>query len=102
MIRLFRRRRRPARLDVTGPATRYAGRAGAYARPRSGSLSTVQLRNRMILSARRIIAEHWPRVDRCPICGSGWPCPPTDTAYGYLATVGQDNWAPPQHARSRR
>lgn len=30
MIRLFRRRRRPARMDAVGPATRYAGRAGAY------------------------------------------------------------------------
>ncbi|WP_027659554.1 hypothetical protein [Salinispora fenicalii] len=32
MIRLLRRlrRRRPARLDATGPATRYAARAGAY------------------------------------------------------------------------
>lgn len=30
MIRLFRRRRRPARLDATGPATGYAARAGAY------------------------------------------------------------------------
>lgn len=72
------------------------------ARPRSGSLSTVQLRNRMVLSARRIITEHWPRVDRCPICGSGWPCPPTDTAYGYLTSVGQGNWAPPQRAGNRR
>ncbi|WP_018223476.1 hypothetical protein [Salinispora pacifica] len=32
MIRLIRRlrRRRPARLDAVGPATRYAARAGAY------------------------------------------------------------------------
>ncbi|MCN0180118.1 hypothetical protein [Salinispora arenicola] len=32
MFRLFgqRRRRRSARLDATGPATVYAGRAGAY------------------------------------------------------------------------
>lgn len=31
MIRLFRRlRRRSARLDAVGPATRYAARAGAY------------------------------------------------------------------------
>ncbi|WP_025620330.1 hypothetical protein [Salinispora cortesiana] len=73
-----------------------------HAQPGPASLSTVQLRNRMILSARRIITEHWPRVDRCPICGSGWPCPPTETAYGYLATLGQDGWAPPQRAGSRR
>ncbi|NYT96339.1 hypothetical protein [Salinispora sp. H7-4] len=72
------------------------------ARPSPASLSTVQLRNRMIVSARRIITEHWPRVDRCPICGSAWPCPPTETAYGYLTSVGQGNWAPPQRAGSRR
>ncbi|WP_027659643.1 hypothetical protein [Salinispora fenicalii] len=31
MIRLLRRlRRRPARLDAVGPATRYVARAGAY------------------------------------------------------------------------
>lgn len=64
-----------------------------HPRPHPGR-STVQLRNRMILSARRIITEHWPRVDRCSICGSAWPCPPTKTAYDYLATVGQATWAP--------
>ncbi|WP_018221672.1 hypothetical protein [Salinispora pacifica] len=72
-----------------------------HARPPSGSLSTVQLRNRMILPARRIITEHWPRVDRCPICRSAWPCPPTETAYDYLATLGQGGWAPPE-PRGRR
>lgn len=35
-------------------------------RPVANDLSAVQLRNRMILSARRIIVEHWPRVDQCP------------------------------------
>lgn len=30
MLRLFRRRRRPARLDATGPATVYAAQAGTY------------------------------------------------------------------------
>ncbi len=74
----------------------------AHARPTPAGLSTAQLRARMILSARRIIREHWPRVDRCPVCGSGWPCRPTETAYDYLATVGQGNWAPPQRAGSRR
>ncbi|WP_026185014.1 hypothetical protein [Salinispora vitiensis] len=69
-------------------------------RPRP-SLSAVQLRNRMIVSARRIITEHWPRVDRCPVCGCGWPCPPTDTAYDYLTSVGQGNWAPPGRTGSR-
>lgn len=73
-----------------------------HARPRPVGLSAVQLRNRMILSARRIVAEHWPRVDRCPICGYGWPCPPTETAYRYLGSVGQGNWAPLQRARAQR
>ncbi|WP_019869553.1 hypothetical protein [Salinispora oceanensis] len=30
MFRLFRKRRRSARLDAVGPATRYEARAGAY------------------------------------------------------------------------
>ncbi|WP_019901574.1 hypothetical protein [Salinispora arenicola] len=30
MFRLFRKRRRFARLDATGPATAYSARAGAY------------------------------------------------------------------------
>ncbi|WP_027645095.1 hypothetical protein [Salinispora oceanensis] len=71
-------------------------------RPSPASLSAAQLRARMILSARRIITEHWPRVDRCPICRSAWPCPPTETAYDYLGSVGQGNWAPPQRAGSER
>lgn len=65
-------------------------------------LSAGQLRNRMLLSARRIITEHWPRVDRCPVCGCGWPCPPTETAYDYLASVGQGCWAPPKRVRGWR
>ncbi|TQL36945.1 hypothetical protein [Salinispora arenicola] len=73
-----------------------------HARPAPIGLSPAQLRNRMIVSARRIIGEHWPRVDRCPVCGCGWPCPPTDTAYDYLTSVGQGNWVPPQRAGGRR
>lgn len=73
-----------------------------HTRPRPVGLSAVQLRNRMILSARRIITEHWPRVDRCPVCGSGWPCTATVYAYEYLTSVGQGSWVPPEHAVSRR
>ncbi|WP_018582865.1 hypothetical protein [Salinispora arenicola] len=74
----------------------------AHARPAPIGLSAAQLRNRMIVSARRIIVEHWPRVDRCPVCGSTWPCPPTETAYDYLGSVGQGDWVPPEHVLGRR
>ncbi|WP_080640473.1 hypothetical protein [Salinispora arenicola] len=74
----------------------------SHARPAPIGLSAAQLRNRMILSARRIISEHWPRVDRCRVCGCGWPCPPTVYAYEYLASVGQGDWAPPEHVRGQR
>uniref|UniRef100_A8LZW7 Uncharacterized protein n=1 Tax=Salinispora arenicola (strain CNS-205) TaxID=391037 RepID=A8LZW7_SALAI len=56
----------------------------------------------MIRSARRIIVEHWPRVDRCPMCGSEWPCRPTGYAYDYLTSVGQGDWAPPEHVLGRQ
>ncbi|TQL37613.1 hypothetical protein FB564_2779 [Salinispora arenicola] len=56
----------------------------------------------MIRSARRIIVEHWPRVDRCPVCGTGWPCTPTVYAYDYLGSVGQGSWVPPEHVLGRR
>ncbi|WP_026274793.1 hypothetical protein [Salinispora tropica] len=71
-------------------------------RPVANGLSAVQLRNRMILSARRIIVEHWPRVDQCPVCGCGWPCRPTSTAYDYLTSVGQGCWVPSARSRARR
>ncbi|MCN0155170.1 hypothetical protein [Salinispora arenicola] len=73
-----------------------------HARPAPIGLSPAQLRNRMILSARRIITEHWPRVDRCPICGSGWPCTATVYAYDYLGSVGQGDWVPPEQVRGQR
>ncbi|GIM86020.1 hypothetical protein [Salinispora arenicola] len=74
----------------------------AYARPAPIGLSAAQLRNRMIRSARRIIVEHWPRVDRCLVCGSGWPCTATGYAYEFLGSVGQGDWVPPQPEGSRR
>ncbi|WP_028183146.1 hypothetical protein [Salinispora arenicola] len=76
--------------------------AAAHARPAPIGLSPAQLRNRMIVSARRIIVEHWPRVDRCPVCGTGWPCTPTGYAYAFLGSVGQANWVPPEQVLGRR
>ncbi|WP_028182516.1 hypothetical protein [Salinispora arenicola] len=74
----------------------------AYVRPAPIGLSAAQLRNRMIRSARRIIVEHWPRVDRCPVCGCGWPCTPTGYAYDYLVSVDQGDWVPPEQVLGRR
>ena len=73
-----------------------------HARPTPIGLSPAQLRNRMIVSARRIIVEHCPRVYLCPVCGSTWPCTPTGYAYDYLASVGQGDWAPPEQVLGRR
>ncbi|WP_018587079.1 hypothetical protein [Salinispora arenicola] len=73
-----------------------------HARPTPIGLSPAQLRNRMIVSARRIIVEHWPRVDRCTVCGTGWPCTPTVYAYEYLTSAGQGDWAPPEHVLGRQ
>ncbi|NIL65018.1 hypothetical protein [Salinispora arenicola] len=74
-----------------------------HARPTPIGLSPAQLRNRMIVSARRIIVEHWPRVDRrCTVCGTGWPCTPTAYAYEFLGSVGQGSWMPPGHVLGRR
>lgn len=67
-------------------------------------LSLEQIRNRLILSARVIITDHWPRADRrdfCPICRCDWMCAPTVTAYAYLRLVGRGRWIPP-HEPFRR
>lgn len=61
------------------------------------SLSPAQTVNRLILSARVIITDHWPRdgkPDWCPICHYVWPCTPTRDAYAYLRVVGQESWLP--------
>lgn len=63
------------------------------------SLSPAQVTNRVILSARLIITDHWPRADKrdwCPICHYDWPCYPTRDAYAYLTAVGQQLWVPPR------
>lgn len=50
-------------------------------------LSAAQLRNRMILAARWIVAEHWPAADgRCPVCRVP-DCPAIATACSYLDTM---------------
>ncbi|MDM4721425.1 hypothetical protein QTQ03_18135 [Micromonospora sp. WMMA1363] len=67
-------------------------------------LTAVQVRNRMVLSARLIITDHWPRVGRsgwCPVCRYRWPCSATSTAYAYLTVVGQGLWVPSDR-RGRR
>ncbi len=61
-------------------------------------LSAAQVRNRLILSARVIITDHWPprrRPDWCPICRWRWPCEATRAAYVYLNAVGRGRWVPP-------
>ncbi|MEU5945158.1 hypothetical protein ABZ793_06295 [Micromonospora sp. NPDC047465] len=61
-------------------------------------LSLAQIRNRLILDARVIITDHWPRAgvrDWCPICHHTWPCEPTQVAYAYLTLVGRGRWIPP-------
>lgn len=62
-------------------------------------LSPAQIRNRMILSARVIITDHWPRPgkrDWCPICHCKWMCQATLDAYAYLREVDQHRYVPPQ------
>ena len=64
--------------------------------------SLEQVRNRLILAARMIITDHWPRPGRrdwCPICHCPWRCEPTVIAYAYLRMVGQQAWIPP-HVRA--
>ncbi|WP_434089692.1 hypothetical protein [Micromonospora tulbaghiae] len=66
------------------------------------SMSPAQVTNRLVLSARAIIADHWPRAatpDLCPICHWPWPCDPTKVAYTFLRLVGQGGWVP-RHART--
>ncbi|MEU8023705.1 hypothetical protein AB0B88_15970 [Micromonospora haikouensis] len=61
-------------------------------------MSVEQVRNRLILAARVIITDHWPRPARpdwCPICHCDWQCFPTVTAYAYLRDVGRGRWIPP-------
>ncbi|WP_155251598.1 hypothetical protein [Salinispora cortesiana] len=47
------------------------------------------------------IGEHLAQIRRRSTLTQE-PCPPTETAYDYLGSVGQGNWAPPQRAGSRR
>jgi hypothetical protein len=50
-------------------------------------LSPVQVRNRLILAARRIVADHTPDAEGiCPVCGV-LHCEALAVAFGYLARV---------------
>jgi hypothetical protein len=54
-------------------------------------------RNRLLLSARLIVVEHWPEPDgRCPICRLP-DCWALATARAYLAMV-RDPFVPPRAA----
>lgn len=62
-------------------------------------LSAAQLRNRLILTARWIVADHWPRSDdRCPICRVP-NCEVITVARDYLDAI-KDRYVPP-HVRRR-
>jgi hypothetical protein len=51
------------------------------------NLSAAQVRNRLILTARCIVAEHWPGADGlCPICRTP-DCLALATACAYLNAV---------------
>lgn len=52
------------------------------------------VRARLILSAKVIINDHWPRDDGCPICGVHM-CRARSTAYAYLHEVGEPLYVPP-------
>ena len=59
--------------------------------------SARRIRNRLILSARLIVAEHWPATDgRCPICKLP-DCWALTTACAYLDMV-DDQSVPAQPA----
>ncbi|SCL26632.1 hypothetical protein [Micromonospora inyonensis] len=50
------------------------------------ALSPAQLRNRLVLTARRILRDHRPGPDgRCPVCRIP-DCPPATAARDHLAT----------------
>lgn len=50
-------------------------------------LSPVQVRNRLILAARRIVTDHTPDAEGiCPVCGV-LHCEALAVAFGYLARV---------------
>lgn len=62
------------------------------------NLSPAQVRNRLILAARRIVAEHWPRQDdRCPVCRIP-NCRALTVATDYLNSTGP----PPPQKRTQR
>jgi hypothetical protein len=51
-------------------------------------LSSAQIRNRLILSARRIVFDHWPDGSgRCPVCRTRGGCEALTHALRYLECV---------------
>lgn len=51
-------------------------------------LSAVQVRNRLILSARYIVFDHWPdESGQCPVCRIGGACEALVHALRYLELV---------------
>ncbi|SCL17750.1 hypothetical protein GA0070616_1350 [Micromonospora nigra] len=62
------------------------------------NLTPQQVQNRLVIAAKVIITDHWPRPNRrdwCPICHCQWMCQATTTAYGYLRSVGRSRYVPP-------
>lgn len=57
-----------------------------------GHLSHAQVRNRLILSARMIVRDHWPVGDGCPVCKVA-NCWPLRVGCAYLDAVG-DTYLP--------
>ncbi|MGI5212763.1 hypothetical protein [Plantactinospora sp. CA-290183] len=63
-------------------------------------LSPVQVRNRLILAARRIVADHTPdREGVCPVCGV-LHCEALAVALGYLAGAEPPTLAVKIHCRA--
>lgn len=66
--------------------------------PVTGGMTVRWVYNRLVLDARVIITDHWPRPgkpDWCPVCHHAWMCEPTRVAYAYLKSVGKGRWIPP-------
>lgn len=58
------------------------------------ALAVQVTRARLIVSAKVIIVDHWPRDDGCPICRVHL-CRARTTAHAYLHEVGEPLYVPP-------
>jgi hypothetical protein len=64
-------------------------------------LSSAQIRNRLVLSARHIVFDHWPDDSgRCPVCRTPESCEALTHALRYLECV-RDVMLPTLIARLR-